>query len=258
MGGMMQTYLLGTERFEPAGGIPLTDRGFRYGMSVFETIAIRDGVPLLLDAHLTKLAGSSAGANFRPPLHWPDASSTLLNQPPITEGVARLYITAGDDWQSGSRVAAIFEAMPIPTTLSKTKAIAVDFTPALPFGKTGNYWPHFAARPEDGSDAILCRPDGRLLGGSMSNLFLILDGVLVTPRLFIRRGVVGDWIAFLGEGLDHGDLTREDLTRATSAFLTNSRMGLCALTSIDGRELEIHPLVESIWASYRREVLRAG
>jgi len=254
----MQTFLLGAESFAPAEGIPLTDRGFRYGMSVFETIAIRNHAPLLLDAHLTKLAGSSTGANFRPPLHWPDASFTLLNQPPIPEGVARLYITAGDDWQSGSRVAAIFEAMPIPTVLSRTKAVSVDFTPALPFGKTGNYWPHFAARPKDGSDAILCRPDGRLLGGSMSNLFLILDGALVTPRLSVRRGVVGNWIAFGHNGLEHGDLTRDDLPRVTSAFLTNSRMGLCALTSIDGRELEIDPRVESLWARYRREVLRVG
>jgi hypothetical protein len=44
----------GTE-WVPCENLPLGDRGFRYGMSVFETIAVREGKPLILEEHLEPL-----------------------------------------------------------------------------------------------------------------------------------------------------------------------------------------------------------
>jgi branched-subunit amino acid aminotransferase/4-amino-4-deoxychorismate lyase len=250
---MTHASLLGPAGFIAGAGLPLTDRGFRYGMSVFETIAIRESQPLLPDAHLARLAESAALAKFQPPNEWLSASRAALAKPPIGEGVARVYITAGDRDGDVSRVALIFEEMRIPTELGRAGAVTVEFTPALPFGKTGNYWPHFLARPANGDDAILCKPDGTLLGGSMSNLFLLIDGEVLTPRHPVRRGVVRDWI-----DAKEADLSRLDLARATSAFLTNSRMGICALTSIDGRPLQDDARIEASWARYRAEVLRVG
>jgi branched-subunit amino acid aminotransferase/4-amino-4-deoxychorismate lyase len=250
---MTHACLLGPDGFIAGAGLPLTDRGFRYGMSVFETIAIRESAPLLLDAHLAKLGESSAAARFNPPSAWQSTTRAMLLQPPLGEGVARVYITAGDRDGDISRVAVLFEETPIPTELSRTGAVTVEFLPALPFGKTGNYWPHFLARPAGGGDAILCSPGGALLGGSMSNLFLVINGEILTPRRPVRRGVVRDWI-----GAKEADLTREDLKKNAPAFLTNSRMGICALTSIDGRALGVDPIVEALWARYRAEVLRVG
>jgi branched-subunit amino acid aminotransferase/4-amino-4-deoxychorismate lyase len=246
-------YLFDDGAFHAGAGLPLTDRGFRYGMSVFETIAIRNSAPLLFDAHLVRIAESAIAANFNPPIEWRSAAQAMLSQPPIAEGVARIYITAGDCDGDVPRVAILFEELPIPTELSHTTAITVEFTPALPFGKTGNYWPHFLARPSDSGDAILCKPDGVLLGGSMSNLILLIDDELLTPRHPVRRGVVRDWV-----DAKKADLTRADLLKTTSAFLTNSRMGICVLTSIDGQSLDIDPRIEALWTRYRTEVLRVG
>jgi branched-subunit amino acid aminotransferase/4-amino-4-deoxychorismate lyase len=250
---MTHASLLGPDGFIAGAGLPLTDRGFRYGMSVFETVAIRESAPLLLEAHLLKLARTAIVARFRPPPNWEEATRGLLLHPQISEGVARIYITAGDNGRSESRVAVLLEEMPIPTNLSKMPGVTAEFTPMIPFGKTGNYWPHFLARPGEGVEAILCRPDGILLGGAMSNLFLIIEDALFTPRQAIRRGIMRSWI-----NGQEADLTRSDLGRATSAFLTNSRMGICALTSIDGLPLATDPLVEALWQRYRAEVLRAA
>jgi branched-subunit amino acid aminotransferase/4-amino-4-deoxychorismate lyase len=250
---MTHAYLLGSAGFIAGAGLPLTDRGFRYGMSVFETVAIRDSAPLLLDAHLSRLSENARAANFHAPAEWLEAARALLVQPPIKEGVARIYVTAGDQDGEPSRVALLFETVAIPTELTRTHAVAVEFTPAVPFGKTGNYWPHFLARPSDGSEAILCSPAGVLLGGTMSNLFLILGDEFLTPRDPVRRGIVRDWI-----GAEEADLERGDLAKADAAFLTNSRMGLCELTAIDGRKLLGSPRIDAIWQRYRTEVLRAG
>lgn len=250
---MTHAYLLGSAGLIAGAGLPLTDRGFRYGMSVFETIGIRGRAPLLLDAHLAKLAESAAAANFQPPGEWMDAVRAQLLAPSITEGVARIYITAGDHDGAESRIALLFEEMPIPTELGAAYAVTVDFMPVTPFGKTGCYWPHFRARPASGEEAILCAPDGRVLSGAMANLFLIIDGRLLTPREPVRRGVVRNWIN--GEEVD---LTHADLAKANAAFLTNSRLGVLSLTHIDGRELPGDPLVESVWQRYLVEVLRVG
>jgi len=250
---MTHAYLLGSAGLIAGAGLPLTDRGFRYGMSVFETIGIRRRAPLLLDAHLAKLAESAAVANFQPPDMWLESVRAQLLATPIDEGVARIYITAGDHDGADSRVALLFEEMQIPTKLESARAVTMEFTPISPFGKTGCYWPHFLARPASGEEAILCAPDGRVLSGAMANLFLVIDGRLLTPREPVRRGVVRDWI-----GGEEADLTRVDLAKADAVFLTNSRLGMLPLTHIDGRELPGDPLVEAVWQRYRAEVLRVG
>ncbi len=42
--------------WESAESLPLADRGFRYGMSVFASLTVESGRPLLLEAHLERLA----------------------------------------------------------------------------------------------------------------------------------------------------------------------------------------------------------
>ena len=48
------------DRFLSVAGVPFTDRGFRYGMSVFESIVIHNGRPVFLREHLNRLALSCA------------------------------------------------------------------------------------------------------------------------------------------------------------------------------------------------------
>lgn len=254
---MAHAFLLGTEGFVSGGTIPITDRGFRYGMSVFETIGIRSGVPLLIEAHLESLAKAAHAAEFLLPKGWREATVALLCAPPINEGVCRIYATAGDRDGNMSRIAALFEDMPISDRLSSSHAVTVEFVAPTPFGKTGNYWPHFLARPASGDEAILCSPGGLVLCGAMANLFLVRDGALVTPERPVRKGIVRQWVLD-GFAADQASIRRDELALMEDAFLTNSRIGMHRLSSIDGRELPGSPLTEAVWRRYRTEVLRAG
>ena len=47
--------------YEPCDSLPLTDRGFRYGMSVFESLRVNaDGVAEFFDKHLARLVQACA------------------------------------------------------------------------------------------------------------------------------------------------------------------------------------------------------
>jgi branched-subunit amino acid aminotransferase/4-amino-4-deoxychorismate lyase len=254
---MAHAFLLGSEGFVSGGAIPITDRGFRYGMSVFETVGIRSGAPLLLDAHLGTLVKAAQGAGFFLPNGWREATTALLCAPPIAEGVCRVYATAGDRDGDMSRIAALFEEMPISDRLSSSQAVTVEFVAPTPYGKTGNYWPHFLARPASGDEAILCSPGGLVLCGAMANLFVVRDGALITPEKPVRNGVVRQWVLD-GFAVDSASIRRDELDLVEDAFLTNSRVGIHRLSSIDGRELPGSSLAEGVWRKYRAEVLRAG
>ncbi|MGB7839503.1 MAG: hypothetical protein WBL40_15485, partial [Terrimicrobiaceae bacterium] len=52
--------------FREGASVPVTDRGFRYGMSVFETLAVRRGSILFLNQHLDALKMACAEAGLRP------------------------------------------------------------------------------------------------------------------------------------------------------------------------------------------------
>jgi branched-subunit amino acid aminotransferase/4-amino-4-deoxychorismate lyase len=108
--------------------------------------------------------------------------------------------------------------------------------------KTGNYWQNIdalaAARRTGCDDALLFNPAGMLVSASMANVFLRIDGTWTTPALETgaRDGVVREWtLAMLdaSESIHSPDA----LACCTSAFLTNSRMGIRTIAELDGRPL---------------------
>ncbi|MCS7009415.1 MAG: hypothetical protein NZL93_05710, partial [Chthoniobacterales bacterium] len=85
---------------KPAGGVPVSDRGFRYGQHFFETIAVKGGRWGFYQEHLQILQRSGGAAGFvvreedwavveKAPEH------PLFRGNP-QEGVVRLFWTAGD------------------------------------------------------------------------------------------------------------------------------------------------------------------
>ncbi len=255
-------HLLQGHQFVPCVGVPATDRGFRYGMSIFETVAIHNSSPVFLTAHLDRLGRSAATIPLPPP--WREVATHFLTAPPITDGVVRIYITAGDGAPTAPiatpRVIALAESTAPP---DQTPVICrtITFTPQpLPAVKTGNYWPHVAAldaaRATGAAEAILTTPDGRMISSSMGNIFFQLPTGLVTPPTADgpRDGVVRDWVLtrFPATGCS---VLRTDLPSIRAAFLTNSRVGIRPISRIDDHPLSPSPLVEKIATTYQREIL---
>lgn len=230
--------------WEPCRGIPIEDRAFRYGMSVFETVAVHRGKPVFLREHLSRLGSAALTVGWRN-LLLPDSPPPML---PEFTGVLRIYLTAGagaaGDQFCGS-VYALFEECEAGTGFP---ALRVASSPAIylprPGGwKTGNYWQNVDAlvfaRSAGVDDALLFNPAGCLVGASMGNIFLEVDGIWKTPALETgaRDGVVREWVKSQMP-VEETLITADEVARCTACFVTNSRVGPRAVGELDGRALQ--------------------
>jgi branched-chain amino acid aminotransferase len=116
-----------------------------------------------------------------------------------------------------------------------------------PAVKSGNYLSSVLAiaearrrRPGAG-EAILCSPSGSIAEGATSNVFLVQDGVLLTPGLEvgILAGVTRGKVLELARG--RGIPTREaafvapqELLSADEVFITSAIRGILPVTTVDG------------------------
>jgi branched-subunit amino acid aminotransferase/4-amino-4-deoxychorismate lyase len=241
----------------PCAGVPVEDRGFRYGMSVFETFAIWRGRAVFLEEHLDRLARAARS------LGWEAAVPGIPDCGRDATGVVRIYVTAGPghpgDAFCGS-VYALFEECEVGWEFS---AARVASTPALylprPGGwKTGNYWQNVdamaSARGAGVEDVLLFNPSGALVCAGMANVFLEVGGIWKTPSLEsgARDGVVRAWVGSQMP-VEETLLGPDDVARCTACFLTNSRVGVRAVSELDGRPLQTD--VAALRELYRDHVL---
>jgi branched-chain amino acid aminotransferase len=96
-------------------------------------------------------------------------------------------------------------------------------------------------------EAILLGADGLLAEGSGENLFLVRDGVLLTPPLAsgalggITRASVLDLAAALGVAIEQRPLSRGELYLADEVFLTGTAAEIVPVREIDGRAIGTAP-----------------
>lgn len=102
---------------------------------------------------------------------------------------------------------------------------------------------------------------GRVIGGTMSNLFLVSDGRLYTPRLD-TCGVLGTARALVmrlagehGVEVTQTDVAPVDLVAADGLFLTNALIGVWPVRRLAAKPMCLNHLPEKLIAAVRRAAL---
>jgi len=240
--------------------VPVLDRGFLYGDSVYEVVRTYGGRPFEIDRHLARMEATAR----RLDLTLPERESLVrelqrtLEAAGNAESYARIVVTRGigefglspflargenrlviivrplqppseDQYERGLRMAIARTRRNPPQALD----------PAL---KTGNYLNNILAVREaheaGADDAILLDLQGRVTEGSTSNVFFVQRGILVTPPLSLGMLEGVTRAIFIGIAREEGLLLREEphgpeaLAAADEVFMTSTLREAMPVTSL--------------------------
>lgn len=234
---------------EPADCIPVTDRGLQYGDGLFETIAVRRGRPQLWAGHMHRLAAGCARLGIPPPHAGRLADDVQRVACDQDRAVVKVIVTRGSGARgyrppTGGGAMCVVQGLPwpdFPDTAARA-GVAVRWCqtrlsqqPRLAGLKHLNRLEQVLARAEWGDDCqegLMCDPDGNVIEGTMSNVFLVRDSTLITPDLS-QSGVAGVMRAAVLELADAEGLscnvqpvTASMVQECAELFLTNSLIGI--------------------------------
>lgn len=255
---------------EPRHTIDVADRGFQYGDGLFETIEVFNGKPLFLDRHLKRLANGCRR------LFIPIPDSVLLTEEAhrLSSGseraVLKLIVTRGCGGRGYRQPPQIlptrlFSLHPYPDYPSyfQTDGIKARFckhrlaiSPALAGIKHMNRLEQIMARAEwqddDIQEGIMLDGNDYVVEGTMSNLFLVKDGVLYTPTLTecgvagIIREIVMELARFGNIPLHEKKLDKDALLCADEIFFTNSVIGIWPVKQLEQYLFGVGVLTKSL------------
>jgi len=238
-----------------AAQISVLDRGFTVGDGVFETLKLVDGVPFALSRHLGRLTGSARGLGLALPdldaVRAAVAATVEANRSSMAP-VARLRIT----WTGGSGAlgsergdegSTLVVAVGQATAWPASDAVVVvpwrrnEFS-AVAGLKTTSYAENVVAlataHAAGAGEALFANTAGDLCEGTGSNVFVVLEGRVLTPALRsgclagITRSLVLQWCE-----AEEADLPLSVLREADEVMLTSSTRDVQAVHAVDGREL---------------------
>src|SRR6266566_8654486 len=181
----------------PGASVSVHDRGFQYGDGAFETIAVYRGEPLLWDRHIVRLERGLARLGIASP-----ATNVLRTEAErLCHGVARavlkLVVTRGVGGRGYAAVATldatrvlILNPWPDYPAAFTTEGVAVRLcstilgrNPRLAGIKHMGRLEQVLARAELGAEhaeGLVCDADGDVIEATMSNVFAVIGGSLVT------------------------------------------------------------------------------
>ena len=232
--------------FIPADSVPLTDRGFRYGMSVFESVRVAGGEPEFWEKHASRLITACAERDLSfDEAALPEAAAALAGAG--WDGFGRIYVTAGDGplTAAGDRPRIfLFLESRAETEADCFEVTISDETYRPPFGglKTANYWFNAEvlaqARRGGFDEALLFNEFAELVSACCANVFVVRDDRISTPSRSsgARQGVIREWVIGRRK-VEERRLRREDVVNADEIFLTNSWLGVMPVATVEGRPL---------------------
>ncbi len=256
----------------PATALDVADRGCHYGDGVFETIAVSGGEPLLWDRHLERLQRGCAHLGIVAPLAQVLTAEARQLVAGRQRAVLKILVTRGP---AGRGYAPAPTSVPSRVLLSgpwpdypaefAREGVAVRWCamrlarqPRLAGIKHLNRLEQVLARSEwTGGEAegLMRDTEGYVIEGTMSNVFAVVRGTLLTPELS-QCGVAGVMRAqVIAQARAAGLVCREtvlqpaDIESADEIFLTNSLIGLWPVRSLDHRSFPLGPITQQIRAT---------
>ncbi len=265
--------------------LKVTDNGFVFGDSAYETLRTYGGRPFELDRHLRRLRRSITLLGFELPTSDDEIKARIdacLSFAGNAESYLRVIVSRGVGDMSYR-----FERIPEPTIAMYVKplepnneglyekgaaAVIVSIrrnpvealNPAI---KASNLLNNALATREayakGAFEAILLNTRGEVAEGAGSNVFIVKGGRLLTPPLScgllagITRELVLEIAAATGVPFEERVLSADDLTTADELFITSTLKELAPMVTLDGAPIGSGvpgPVTKALLKAYRARI----
>jgi len=237
------------------------DHGILVGDGVFETLNVYGGEPFAASRHFCRLKRSADKMGLEVPdeSELLEAMRAVVKANDLTKARIRVTITGGISPLGSDRGTnehtLLVAASPLPEFAEVGKVITVPFTrnenSALAGVKSTSYGENVVAlalaKKQGAVEAIFANNAGMLCEGTGCNIFLVIDGKLLTPTLAsaclagVTRSVVLDVCAELEIEVSEKDVPLDDLKKAEEAFLSSSLREIQGIERVDEVDLPSAP-----------------
>lgn len=251
--------------------VSVLDHGFTVADGVFETLKVTGGVAFAVSRHLDRLERSAAGMGLPAPdrnrVRVAIAETIAANAEALGElGRLRVTFTAGEAPLGSDRGEAgptlVIAASPMKPWPESAAVVTVPWprnerSPLAGIKSTSyaeNVLALAQAHDHGAGEALMGDTRGRLCEGTGSNVFVVVDGRLITPTLDtgclpgVTRALVLEWSSAVEE-----DVPFESLKDAEEVFITSSTRDVQPVHRIDGRPLPAPgPVTGAVMAEFAR------
>jgi len=241
--------------------VSVLDRGFSYGDGLFETMRAYHGRVFRLGLHLDRFFKSAAKIFLQMPYSGDELSLIIcdtIKKNNFQEAIIRLTATRGSSDPGLNFSSALsptllaharpFTPLPIEYFETGVKVITVPSSAFRISGlreqiKSCNYLSHIMLKKQadDQGDfeAITLKDDGTVCEGTTSNIFIVKDGVLLTPPVseHVLAGVTRKVVLEIAnnQGMDcrEGNFSKHEIFNADEVFLTNTGIEILPVCQVD-------------------------
>ncbi len=249
------------------------DHGLLVGDGVFETLVARNGQLLAVHEHWERLVHSCEVMGLKPVSEelFTQAMQAVLEANQLPNARVRFTLTSGDGPLGSDRGDSSGTVLVTSSTLNvwpATERVALSPWPRLENGalsgvKSTSYGDNVRALAHAKShgcgEALLANTRGELCEGTGSNVFLVINGRLITPPLAsgCLAGVTRKLTIMACAQIDlpclEESIPVSALAACEEAFLTSSTRDVHPITEIDGRALSAPgPVTVQVQAAFQQ------
>lgn len=264
---MLNTLINGKQ----ADAVNSNDRGLHYGDGLFETMLFLNGEIRNKELHWQRLQkGCRQLVITAPDINLLESEiAQLIKGYEERSLVIKLLITRGESERgykySGSeiptRILSCYEAVEYPETYY-SRGIALHYctmrlgqNPKLAGLKHLNRLEQVIARNERDDkvyqEGIMMDVSGKVVEGTMSNLFIVASGQIITPALESCgiEGVMRQNVIKMAESDNFSvsirEVSKNDVINAEEVFITNSLMGVCPVRRVEDQQYNVPGAITS-------------
>ncbi|MFW5712368.1 MAG: aminotransferase class IV [Spirochaetia bacterium] len=229
--------------------LPISRREVLFSFGIYESLKVRDGVPLFVEEHLERLAESARILDLQhsyDPHHFIEAITRLVEANELDEATLRIQMFGGDE--------PFYYVVPFPLPRypywyyqEGVPTISYEGERVMPRAKSNclllNYIALREAQRQNAVEALLVNRDGNTLEGTRSNLYAYQRGVILTPERDVLYGVtrkhILEWGRHAGYRIEYTPLPRTSILNCEyeGLFISSTSMGAVPVHQVDAVEM---------------------